>query len=553
MKRLQNEACPLEDTETGNVAKRAWSRVRRLACCGTTPFKSLCFWVALVVLLLIVTSCQVLPEPPRLATATARAALPPTPTPEPLLMTVEVPETAVTPQAPPDLSGEPNPSLTVWVNENSAAHEEAVRRIVDGFSQANDVNVEVMFISPGLLPELVETAAISETYDLPDIVIHPLEYTVGWAERGILNANAAETAVANLGRETFNQDALALVAMNGKPAAVPLDGFQQLLIYRSDWFADKNLAVPDNYAAMLAGAEAIYDPENLKSGFVIPTESNLITTHQTFEQLAAANGCQLIDGKGEVVLLEPVCLEALQFYYSIVNRFSPIGVQTDTSVLNAYLEGRTGMIMAPPSVLPQLAGLNEDNLPTCPECSRNPGHLAENSGIITQISGNGDLSANFGEIISLGITNEADPETAVAFAEYWLSEGYDDWLAVESERKVPMRNGTVADPRQFIDQWGLTPLEDSEQSLADLFGEETVTQLREGIAESNRWGIVQGQGGLITDLYRELTFSVVLQEMLSGYFNIDETLFEAYSRVLELIPDYAFTPVLEPTPAADDT
>lgn len=548
----QNEARLLEDAETENVAKRDCPRIR-LACCGATPFVSPCFWAALIALLLIVTSCQALPEPPRLATATARAVLPPTPTPEPLLMTVAAPETAAAPADLPDLSGEPNPSLTVWVDENSAVHEKAVGEIAEGFSQAHDVNVEVMFIAPGLLPELVETAAISETYDLPDIVIHPLEYTIGWVERGILNADAAETAVTHLGRETFNQDALDLVAMDGKAAAVPLDGFQQLLIYRSDWFADKNLDVPDNYAAILAGAEAIYDPENLKSGFVIPTESNLTTTHQAFEQIAAANGCQLIDSSGEVLLLEPACLEALQFYYSIVNQFSPVGVQTDTSVLNAYLEGRTGMIMAPPSVLPQLAGLDADNLPTCPECSRNPGHLAENSGIITQIFGNSDLSANFGEIISLGITNDADPETAVAFAEYWLSEGYDEWLAVESERKVPMRHGTAADPGQFIDQWGLTPLEDSGQSLTDLFGGETVAQLREGIAQSNRWGIAQGQGGLMTDLYRELTFSVVLQEMLSGYFNIDETLFEAYSRVLELIPDYAFTPVLEPTPVPDDT
>ena len=101
-------------------------------------------------------------------------------------MTVAAPETAAAPADLPDLSGEPNPSLTVWVDENSAAHEKAVGEIVDGFSQTHDVNVEVMFIAPGLLPELVETAAISETYDLPDIVIHPLEYTIGWVERGIL-------------------------------------------------------------------------------------------------------------------------------------------------------------------------------------------------------------------------------------------------------------------------------------------------------------------------------------------------------------------------------
>jgi hypothetical protein len=53
-------------------------------------------------------------------------------------------------------------------------------------------------------------------------------------------------------------------------------------------------------------------------------------------------------------------------------------------------------------------------------------------------------------------------------------------------------------------------------------------------------------------VYQELTFSVVLQEMLSGYFNVEKTIFEAYNRVVDLIPNYAFPiiaePTLEPTP-----
>ena len=209
------------------------------------------------------------------------------------------------------------------------------------------------------------------------------------------------------------------------------------------------------------------------------------------------------------------------------------------------------MIMTPPTILPQLAGLDENNLPTCPDCNRNIKHLAENSGIITTIFGLGGTSANFGEITNLGITHEADVETAVTFAEYWFNDGYETWLAVESERKVPLRQGTNTNPTQYLDNWGHKPLADSEQSLAELFGEEVVAQLRDGVAESNRWGIPQGQGGLVTELYRELSLSVVLQEMLSGYFNTDKTIYQAYQRVLELIPDYAFAVVLEPTPTPE--
>ena len=33
--------------------------------------------------------------------------------------------------------------------------------------------------------------------------------------------------------------------------------------------------------------------------------------------------------------------------------------------------------------------------------------------------------------------------------------------------------------------------------------------------------------------------------MLSGYFNNEETLFEAYTRIIETIPNYAF-PIVQP-------
>ncbi len=72
------------------------------------------------------------------------------------------------------------------------------------FTAVNQIDVELMFVSPLLLPNLVNTAVLSNT--LPDIIIHPLEYTAGWAERGVLNADAAETAVNQIGRDTFDPE-----------------------------------------------------------------------------------------------------------------------------------------------------------------------------------------------------------------------------------------------------------------------------------------------------------------------------------------------------------
>ena len=111
-----------------------------------------------------------------------------------------------------------------------------------------------------------------------------------------------------------------------------------------------------------------------------------------------------------------------------------------------------------------------------------------------------------------------------------------------------MRLGTIDRPRFYIDAWGTSPILQGE-SLNDIVGPEMVEQLRDGIGSTGRWGFDQRQGELIGDLYNELTFSIVLQEMLSGYFNSAKTIFEAYNRVIDLIPNYEF-PIV-PTPEAE--
>ncbi len=522
---------------------------------------SISSFCCVILLALLSTGCGVdFDNPPRLATATARAAAAPTAAPDVLVLpapTTNAPDPGVvgdnTLAAPITENGQTGAQLTIWVDETSPEHQAALDQMAAEFADRNGIDVAVQLVSPALLPDLVTTAVLSAT--LPDLILHPVEYTAGWVQDGILDPTAAEAAIEQLGRDTFDPAALDLLTVGGQAGAIPSDGYHQLLLYRADWYADRNLQPPDTYAAMATAAEAIFDPEAIISGLVIPTESNLVTTHQAFEQVALANGCRLIDDAGEVVILDEVCHEAIEHYYTTINRFSPSGVQTDTSARNALLEGRTGMIVTSPAILPDLAGLNPDVTPSCPECDAvedGVNYLARNVGVLTEIAGPNGQPAAFGNLRGLGITTTADQAAAQAFATYWFEEGYDEWLALNAERKVPMRWGTAATPRQYIDEWGTTPLGASGLSLTDIYGADTVARLRDGIAAAPRWGIREGYGALMTQLYDELIISIVLQEMLSGYFNTETTLREAYRRTIELIPNYAF-PVLSfeettPTP-----
>lgn len=503
-------------------------------------FSMFALWLS--VFLLLLAACQAdLLNPPRLATATAQSLATATPTPEPMVIR-NGGETAVSAsQATTSGTPTPRPSLTVWVPETSTAHRQMLDHLAADFGRDHAANVEMQYIAPNLLPKLVNTAVLSGT--LPDLIIHPITLAPGWAARGILNADAASEAIAQLGAETFDPAALALVEKNGRFAAIPSDGAKQLVIYRRDWFEQRNLQPPDSYTHLLTAAETLFNREALVAGFVVPTESNLIATHKIFEQIANANGCSLIDDKGEVLLLSPECQQALDFYFSIISQYSPLGVQTDTSTRNAYLEGRAGLIMAPPSLLLDIAGLGADK-PSCPECASQPDFLQQNTAFLTTVG----TSGSYSDLTVLGITSVAPAETAVSFATYFFNEGYEQWLAVESERKVPLRWGTAVDPRRYLDSWGSQPLGSSSQSLRDLYGDEAIAQLRDSVAATSRWGLPQGQGAVVTQLHEALTLSIVLQEMLSGYFNSSQTLQEMYNRVTGLIPNYQFYPDPTPTP-----
>ncbi|MDX1613957.1 MAG: hypothetical protein R3300_06565, partial [Candidatus Promineifilaceae bacterium] len=328
------------------------------------------------------------------------------------------------------------------------------------------------------------------------------------------------------------------------------EAWPQLIIYRQDWFQQQGLAPPADFASLMDAAADLFQPDTVVSGIVVPTESDLAATQQVFEQLASANGCDLVNSQGEVALLHPACLEALDFYRELINQYSPIGVQTEVSALNAFLAGRTGIIMASSAVLPQIAGLDPEFRPRCPDCTDDR-FLVGNTAFESQIIGSGQFAerASFIEIKNLGITTAADTEAAAAFAQHWFETDYATWLRANPERKIPLRQGTAREPTLFSTAWISTPLTANGPTLADLYGFAEISSLQEDLLPTQRWGFAAGRGELVSALYEELTLSPLLQEMLSGYFTSSQTVVEMQRAVAGLIPGYDF-PL--PTPPSND-
>lgn len=404
-------------------------------------------------------------------------------------------------EAEPEAEAEAEPmalegrTIKFWSTETQPERLAATQDIIDRFEDATGANVELTAADEGQLPSLMLVNAASGT--LPDVVFHPVDFTTGWAAQGLLDVDAAAQVVDNLGADTFSAGALQLVSVDGTPAAVPSDGWGQLLVYRQDLFDAAGLAAPDTFEGILAAAAALHDPGGTGVNGITAATSVDVFTQQTWEHMALANGCELTDGAA-VTLDTPNCVEAIDFYTTAINDFSVEGVQDVVSTRATYFAGEAAMIVWSPFILDEMAGLRDSAFPSCPECADNPAFLAENSGIVTAFSGPSGAPAQYGQVSSFGIGTGADAEAAQAFIEFWLSDGYLDWLAVSPEGKLPLRRGTADNPTEYLDGWKqLETGVDRKATLTDFYGEEIIDTLIAGTDGFNRWGFPQNQGELV--------------------------------------------------------
>jgi len=417
--------------------------------------------------------------------------------------------------AAPDTGGGESVTIKFWSTETQPARLQTTQTIIDGFTAATGINVQLTATDENALPQLMLTNAASGT--LPDVVFHPLDFTIGWANAGLLNIDAANEVVESLGADTFSEGARSMVTIDGKVAAVPSDGWGQLLIYRKDLFDAAGLEKPDTFAKIQAAAEALNDPGNSLYGITASNDPNAVFTQQTWEHFALANGCQLVDGGGAVTLDTPNCVEAIDFYTNLLGNYAPAGLQDVVSTRATYFAGQAAMIVWSPFIMDEMAGLRDAALPTCEQCVDNISYLAENSAFVPAFAGPSGAPAQYGQVSYMGIGMTDKTDAAKQFVEYWLSTAYVDWLSVAPEGKFPMRQGTTDNPTEYIEAWRLLETGvDRRAPLSDYYGEEVINELITGSDSFARWGFEQGQGELVGAVYSTLVVPQTLDEVFAG-------------------------------------
>jgi multiple sugar transport system substrate-binding protein len=345
--------------------------------------------------------------------------------------------------------------------------------------------------------ELVpRTEAAAEDGTLPDVMQVGMADAHAFVERGHLDADAAQQAVEELGEHTFSARALSLLTSGGSITAVPSDGWGQLLIYRRDLFEAAGLRAPATLQDVRRAARRLHRPG--LAGITLATVGGDGFTAETFEHVALASGCHLVDDAGAVALDSAPCRRAFALYVDLARNYSPGGAQDVDTTRDTYFAGRAAMILWSPFLLDAMAGLRDDAVPSCRQCQRNPAYLAEQSGLVGPLTAPDGAPAQYGTITTWGISRGADVAGARQLVAYLLSDGYLRWLALSPQGKYPVRAGETADPLRYVDGWA--ELESGVERRAPLslfYSRASIESLGAGARNFQRWAFEDDQAALL--------------------------------------------------------
>ncbi len=404
-------------------------------------------------------------------------------------------------------------TIRFWTTEEQPERLVKQQEMAAQFEAATGTAVEVIPVSESDLG--TRTTAAFAAGDLPDVIYHTLQYALPWAEAGILDTDAATDVIEELGAGTFAPGALAMAAVDGGTAAVPVDGWTQMIVYRKDLFDAAGLEAPTSYANVQTALEALHNPPEVY-GFVAATKVDENFMSQVLEHVFLANGVSPVGPDGFVPLDEAKTTEVLEFYKALADA-SPPGELFWQQSRELYFAGRAAMIIWSPFILDELAGLRDSAPPTITD-DPTSSELASKTGVVTTFSGpsNPDGAA-WGDIRYFGITSDADTDAAMEFVKFSMDDGYTQTLSIAPEGKFPVRRGTADAPAKFSEAWAKLPVGvDRKAPLGDLYAQEMIDEIVGGLDVAQRWGVSEGQLSLASKMINGQAINRIVRQFIDG-------------------------------------
>jgi multiple sugar transport system substrate-binding protein len=341
-----------------------------------------------------------------------------------------------------EVEAEPTDKTVIefWTTDNEEDRVNTYEAVAAAFmAEHPEIDLRIVPIEEAGIAQRIATAQAANR--LPDIVRMGIERVSAFAADGILDEDAAVATIQSIGEDDFRAGPLAMVVdpATGKYAAVPFDGWIQAIWYRSDSFAEAGLNAPISWDDINAACDALPGTGNLLYALTLATDPGQNYPHQVFEQVAISNNAWPFDAEGNVSMNSPEMVEALAFYAGLQRCAMP-GPQYWRGAREAYELDQSGMLFYSTYIMDDLvdgSGLEAGGNVEIP-IEDLPGV----TGFAPAMEGpNG--SASYGQLVTLGILQGADPMAQEVVKFFLTGQNYQDVLALAPFGKVPVLESAV--------------------------------------------------------------------------------------------------------------
>jgi multiple sugar transport system substrate-binding protein len=378
---------------------------------------------------------------------------------------VVVKETVVVPAEPVQKT-----VVEFWSTDNQEERVSTYEAIAQRFMEQHpEIDVRIVPIEEAGVTQRIATALAANRP--PDLIRMGVERVAAFAADDILDEDAAKAVIQNIGESDFRSGPLQMVVdpATGDYAAVPFDGWVQAIWYRTDIFDQLGLNAPLTWDDINAACDALPGTDNLLYALGLGTDPGQNYGHQVFEQVAMSNNAWPFDEQGNVTMNTPEMVAALSFYTGLQRCAIP-GPQYWQGAREAYELDQSGMLFYSTYIMDDL--VEGSGLASGGNVQIAVDNLPEKTGFAPMMEGaNG--SASYGQLVTIAIPKGADPEAQLV-AEYFLTDGYQDVLALAPFGKVPVLQSAV-------DGW---------KQLSPYFANyssETLDQIANGYETMQRW------------------------------------------------------------------
>ncbi len=396
--------------------------------------------------------------------------------------------------------------IEFWTTDNEEDRIIAYEAIADAFMAENpEVDLRIVAIEEAGIAQRIATAQAANR--LPDIVRMGVERVSAFAADGILDLDAAQATIESIGEDDFQAGPLAMVTdpATGKYAAVPYDGWVQALWYRSDIFDDLGLAAPISWDDIDAACDGLAGNAGLDYSMTIGTDPGQNYPHQVFEQVAISNNAWPFDASGNVTMDTPEMIAALDWYAQL-QRCSTPGPQYWRGARESYELGQSGMMWYSTYIMDDLVDGSGTEAGSNIAVVEN---LAANSGFAPSIVSDKG-SATYGQLVTLGILQGADPMAQEVVKYFMTGQNYLDILAVAPMGKVPVLKSAVEGWRGLSEYF-------------DYYSEETIAQIADGYETMQRWLFRPEYGSVERAVVGDIEGRLLIPQAIS-YIVLEQTM-----------------------------